>query len=263
MDAGAGPAGRARRRRHRAGGRRACGPEGPIIAPLPGGTMNMLPLAIYGVAFLAGRPERPPWPRASSADRRRRGGGRRFLVAAMLGAPALWAPAREAARYRQAQARLVRARRAIRRAFSGRLRYTLDGGPREKAEALMFMCPLTSRALDNDADAWRPRPSTSPARPTPSAGRSCPDRRLARRPGGGGRVLAGRAGLVARAACPRSWTANRAPGALGGGELAAQARPHPGHTEGRLSPVALRLAHLSDIHFGGENVSAVAAATTR
>ena len=26
-----------------------CGPDGPMIAPLPGGTMNMLPHAVYGV----------------------------------------------------------------------------------------------------------------------------------------------------------------------------------------------------------------------
>src|ERR1700761_8214748 len=25
-----------------------CGPEGPLLAPLPGGTMNMLPRALYG-----------------------------------------------------------------------------------------------------------------------------------------------------------------------------------------------------------------------
>jgi diacylglycerol kinase family enzyme len=38
-------------------------------------------------------------------------------------------------------------------AFSGRLRYLLDNGPREKAEALVFMCPLTSRALDENEEA--------------------------------------------------------------------------------------------------------------
>src|ERR1700748_1860242 len=26
-----------------------CGPHGPLLAPLPGGTMNMLPHALYGV----------------------------------------------------------------------------------------------------------------------------------------------------------------------------------------------------------------------
>ena len=130
-----------------------CGPDGPLIAPLPGGTMNMLPHAIYGVR---------PWQEAlklaldQGYERPIGGGeveGHSFLVAAILGSPALWAPAREAARHGKPKLAFLRARRAVRRAFTGRLRYSLDGAQREKAEALIFMCPLTSRALDNDDSA--------------------------------------------------------------------------------------------------------------
>lgn len=130
-----------------------CGPDGPMIAPLPGGTMNMLPHAIYGVR---------PWQDALSialaqGEERAIGGGEieghRFMVAAILGSPALWAPAREAARYGRRRLAWVRARRALRRAFTGRLRYSLDGGPREKAEAMVFMCPTTSRALADEEQA--------------------------------------------------------------------------------------------------------------
>ena len=85
-----------------------CGPDGPMLAPLPGGTMNMLPHAIFGVR---------PWPAARF--------GRRRLA---------W----------------TRAKRALRQAFTGRLRYSLDAGPRQKAEALIFMCPTTSRALTDE-----------------------------------------------------------------------------------------------------------------
>jgi diacylglycerol kinase family enzyme len=127
-----------------------CGPTGPLIAPLPGGTMNMLPHAIYG---------QRPWQEAltlalsEGVDRPIGGGevdGQRFMVAAILGAPALWAPAREAARYGMGRKALRSARLALGRAFSGRLRYILDSGAREKAEALIFMCPTTSRALRDD-----------------------------------------------------------------------------------------------------------------
>lgn len=130
-----------------------CGPDGPVIAPLPGGTMNMLPHAVYGARA---------WPEALTAaltagEVRMLGGGevegRRFLVAAILGSPALWAPAREAARYGQARLAWLRARRALRRAFSGRLRYALDDGPRGKAAALSFLTPLVSRALPAEAAA--------------------------------------------------------------------------------------------------------------
>lgn len=130
-----------------------CGPDGPVIAPLPGGTMNMLPHAVYGVR---------PWPEAlkhalEEGRVRKIGGGevegQIFLVAGIFGSPALWAPAREAARHGQPKVAWMRARRAMRRAFTGRLRYTLDGGDRRKAEALVLMCPLTSRAMPDDARA--------------------------------------------------------------------------------------------------------------
>ena len=124
-----------------------CGAAGPLIAPLPGGTMNMLPFAIYG---------QRSWQDAltvalAEGEERMIGGGEveghRFLVSAILGSPALWAPAREAIRYGKHRQAFIRARRAFRRAFTGRLRYSLDGGPREKTEALLFMCPAASRVL--------------------------------------------------------------------------------------------------------------------
>jgi diacylglycerol kinase family enzyme len=38
----------------------------------------------------------------------------------------------------------------MRQAFSGRLKFSLDGGVREDAEALIFMCPTTSSVLHED-----------------------------------------------------------------------------------------------------------------
>ena len=127
-----------------------CGMNGPMIAPLPGGTMNMLPKAVYGTT---------DWKQALQAtlehgEERAIGGGeiegRLFLVAAILGSAALLAPAREAVREGRPIIAFHRARRAWRRAFSGRLRYSLDGLARGKAEAMTFMCPIASRALNDD-----------------------------------------------------------------------------------------------------------------
>lgn len=128
----------------------AAGPDGPLVAPLPGGTMNMLPFAIYG---------QTTWAEALEAiltdgvEKKISGGTvdkHSFYVAAILGSPALWAQAREAVRMGRWWLAIARGRRAWRRAFSGRLRFSLDDGPRQKAEALTFMCPLVSKALDND-----------------------------------------------------------------------------------------------------------------
>jgi len=130
-----------------------CGPQGPLLAPLPGGTMNMLPKALYGDR---------DWPDALSValaqgeERALSGGeveGRVFLVAAVLGAPALWGAAREAVRMGAVKLAWLRGRRALKRAFSGRLRYALDGGARAKAEAPVFLCPHVSRALPDEASA--------------------------------------------------------------------------------------------------------------
>jgi len=128
-----------------------CGPMGPLLAPLPGGTMNMLPKALYGAR---GWQEALHLALARGEELRLGAGeveGRLFLVAAVLGSPALWGPAREAARHRETMLALARARHALSRAFSGRLRYTIEEGPREKAEALLLLRPAASRVLPSHA----------------------------------------------------------------------------------------------------------------
>jgi diacylglycerol kinase family enzyme len=129
------------------------GPYGPLLAPLPGGTMNMLPHALYG---------RRDWKSAlrlilENGRVRPVAGGevgdQRFYVAAVLGDPALWAPAREALRARRFWLAVDRALYAWRRCFRRKLRFALDGAPRQKAEALALLCPLISRGLPDNAPA--------------------------------------------------------------------------------------------------------------
>jgi len=122
------------------------GPTGPLIAPLAGGTLNMLPHALYGAR---------PWPAAlaaaleSGVERMVCGGrvdDRSFYVAAILGAPALWGAAREAiraGRFRKAGRRI---RYALARAFTGGLHYELDGGAARSTEALVLITPTVSTA---------------------------------------------------------------------------------------------------------------------
>ena len=127
-----------------------CGAKGPLLAPLAGGTMNMLPHALYGPA---------DWKIAlvdlfkSGVETSVSGGevdGRRFYVAAILGEPALWAEAREAARKGKLQLAWRKGRFAFRRAFSHRMRFSLDKGAAMKTLALTLMCPLVSKAMDGD-----------------------------------------------------------------------------------------------------------------
>ena len=124
------------------------GPKGPLVAPLPGGTMNMLPKALYGTA---------DWRQAlrlaleEGAPQAVAGGeveGEAFYCAAILGSPALWAPAREAMRSGKLKLAWMYGRRALSRAFSGHLRFSLDVGPKRRAEALVLISPMISKAMD-------------------------------------------------------------------------------------------------------------------
>ena len=125
------------------------GPKGPLIAPLPGGTMNMLPKALYGTGdwkLALRRALEEGAPQAVS------GGvveGEAFYCAAILGSPALWAPAREAMRTGKLKLAWMHGRRALRRAFSGRIRFSLDGGERQRAEALVLISPMISKVMDD------------------------------------------------------------------------------------------------------------------
>jgi diacylglycerol kinase family enzyme len=131
------------------------GPDGPLVAPLPGGTMNMLPKALYGssdwktalkVSLEEGAAHVVAGGEVTDGDMRRS-----FFCAAIFGAPALWAPAREAIRVGKLRLAFLYARRALRRAFSGRLRYGLDNQPERRTEALVLISPMISRAVDEEA----------------------------------------------------------------------------------------------------------------
>jgi diacylglycerol kinase family enzyme len=127
-----------------------CGPDGPLLAPLAGGTMNMLPHALYGDR---------PWQAALEATlsegvERPTSGGRvgdhNFYCAAIMGSPALWSLAREAMRARKLRRAWRRARYALRRAFHGGVGYALDDGEHHHVESLVLITPLISRRLTED-----------------------------------------------------------------------------------------------------------------
>jgi len=128
------------------------GPDGPLVAPLPGGTMNMLPRALYGTAdwkvalrraLEDGAPQRVAGGEVTDGHFRQA-----FYCAAILGSPALWAPAREAVREGKFGLAWAYAKRALKRAFTGRLRFSLDGRGDRRAEALVLISPMISKAMD-------------------------------------------------------------------------------------------------------------------
>ncbi len=130
------------------------GPDGPLVAPLPGGTMNMLPRALYGTAdwklalqkaLEEGAPQCVAGGEVTDGEVKQA-----FYCAAIMGSPALWAPAREAMRTGKLKLAWLYARRAFKRAFSGRLRFSLDQRPERRAEALVLISPMISRAMEEN-----------------------------------------------------------------------------------------------------------------
>lgn len=124
-----------------------CGPDGPLLAALPGGTLNLLPHILYGAL---------PWREALEAalnegiEKPICGGrveGRSFHVAAVLGAPALWSAAREAVRAGNLRKAWRRGLYALRRTFTGRVHYRIDGESHRAAEALVLISPMMSKAM--------------------------------------------------------------------------------------------------------------------
>ena len=128
-----------------------CGKAKIALMPLPGGTMNMLPRAIYGDRT---------WLEALSATLaapalRPIGGGEvgehRFFCAGIFGSPALWAAAREAAREKRVAEVVRRALAAFAKRFSRKIRYEFGPSASGTAEAVAVLCPLISKSLSSAA----------------------------------------------------------------------------------------------------------------
>jgi diacylglycerol kinase family enzyme len=115
--------------------------------------MNMLPKALYGsrswTEALAATLANPHIHQVSGGSAE----GEPFFCAALLGAPSLWADAREAVRRGDLAEAFRRTVTAIRRSASDPLTYRLGDGPSATAEAVAVICPLISRALNEDEPA--------------------------------------------------------------------------------------------------------------
>lgn len=128
-----------------------CGLGAKPLVVLPGGTMNMLPRALVGergweqalVDTLA-----DPGIHAVSGGRAQ---GQLFFCAAVLGAPSLWADAREALRDADLAEAAKRSLTALRHSHDKPLTYRFDDLATGEAQAVAVICPLISRAVAEDA----------------------------------------------------------------------------------------------------------------
>jgi diacylglycerol kinase family enzyme len=131
----------------------ACAEKGPSLIPLPGGTMNMLPRALYGNV---------PWEEAlkktlAAPSAKVLSGGRvankRFFIAAIVGAPALWTQPRESMREGNIADAIKKGSVAFRRMFETKVQYLISGAAKGETEALALICPLISEEMSDSEQA--------------------------------------------------------------------------------------------------------------
>ncbi len=124
--------------------------DGPVLIPLPGGTMNLLPKALYGDTgweeVLRSTLQNPKTRVISGGTV----GKERFFIAAVIGAPALWAKAREALRDGELMTAIEEGKEALEKTFDSKIHYRFNELHEGEAEAVSVICPLISTTLADD-----------------------------------------------------------------------------------------------------------------
>jgi len=127
----------------------ACAEKGPFLIPLPGGTMNILPRALYGDMS---------WEDAlknalTAPSVKVLSGGRiadkHFFIAAIVGAPALWVEPREAMREGDIVEAIKKGSVAFRKMFEAKVQYYISEETKGEAEAVALICPLISEEMSD------------------------------------------------------------------------------------------------------------------
>jgi diacylglycerol kinase family enzyme len=135
--------------------------DAPPLILLPGGTLNILPKALYGGL---------PWQEALDAaitrgeTKRLTAGtanGELFFIAAMFGPQTLLARVREAARAGALTKAWRRFRHYMKRAFSKKIEGRPDDKPMRRAETIGVLCPSFSGEIAGEYLEWvRMNPGT-------------------------------------------------------------------------------------------------------
>ena len=131
----------------------ACTGTDTYLLPLPGGTLNMLPRALYGEVSWQDALRitlTEPLTKALSAGRT---GDELFFVAAVVGAPGLWMEARESIRERNIVDAVEKSAVAFQAIFETKIRYSISSGTGGEADVLAVICPLVSEAMSDSEQA--------------------------------------------------------------------------------------------------------------
>ena len=131
-----------------------CAEKGPYLIPLPGGTINMLPRALYGdVAWEESLKNTLTAPSLKVLSGGRIA-GKQFLIAAIAGAPALLAEPRESMREGNIVDAIEKGSVAFRKMFETKIQYLISGGMKGEAKAVAVICPLISEQMSDSEQAF-------------------------------------------------------------------------------------------------------------
>ena len=124
------------------------------LLPLPGGSLNVLPRALYGDSS---------WQEAlkktlANPLTKELSGGRvadkLFFVAAVVGAPGLWMEAREAIREGDILNAIGKAGVAFEAMFDTTIQYSISAEVSGEAEVVAVICPLVSEQMSDSEQAF-------------------------------------------------------------------------------------------------------------
>ena len=131
----------------------ACTGTATYLLPLPGGTLNVLPRALYGNSSWQEALKKTlanPLTKELSGGRV---GDKLFFVAAIVGAPGLWMEAREAIRKGEILNAAGKAGVAFQAMFDTKIEYFVSPEVNGEAEVVAVICPLVSEQMSDSEQA--------------------------------------------------------------------------------------------------------------
>ena len=131
----------------------ACAEKGSYLIPLPGGTMNMLPRALYGNVSWEEALKKTLTAPSTKVLSGGRVANKRFFIAAIVGAPALWTQPRESMREGNIADAIKKGSVAFRRMFEAKVQYYISEETKGEAEAVALICPLISEEMSDSEQA--------------------------------------------------------------------------------------------------------------
>jgi diacylglycerol kinase family enzyme len=126
-----------------------CAETETYLIPLPGGTMNMLPRALYGDAAWEEALEKTLTAPSVKVLSGGRIADKHFFIAAIMGSPVLWAEPREAMREGDIVDAIEKGSVAFRNMFEATVRYYISEETKGEAEAVALIYPLISEEMSD------------------------------------------------------------------------------------------------------------------